>query len=270
MSYKIKNLGYRTDFFFNELSGSVEDRGEYLVAKTHNNPHYFWGNLLLFKDPPNSTDFPKWIKSFNKEFRGMNLYHQTFAWDSINGNKGEIEKFLQAGFKLEESIVLTSKKAIKPSRINSKIEIRALKRADEFERCIDIQVRGAGNYLSKESWQDFYEKSMKEYRRLINQGKGEWYGAFLNGSLCGSLGLFNDGEIGRFQIVSTDINFRRQGVCSTLVYRVSEKALEDDKLKKLVMVADPDYHAARIYESVGFIPNQKQVGLCWWDKEKHQ
>ena len=270
MSDKINNLGYRTDFFFHQLNGSVEDRGEYLVAKTHNNPHYFWGNLLLFKMAPGVDDFSKWIDHFNEEFKEVNLYHQTFAWDSINGDKGEVEAFLEAGFKLEESIILTSSNAIKPSKINSKIEIKALRSESDFEKCIDIQVRGADRYLSKQSWRDFYTKSMNDYKELIRRGHGEWYGAFLDGSLCGSLGLFNDGEVGRFQIVSTDIDFRRQGICSTLVYEVSKEALESKKLKQLVMVADPDYHAARIYESVGFISNQKQVGLCWWDKEKHQ
>lgn len=33
----------------------------------------------------------------------------------------------------------------------------------------------------------------------------------------------------------------------------------------LVMIADEHYHAARIYESVGFKPVEKIRGLTWWD-----
>jgi hypothetical protein len=37
-------------------------------------------------------------------------------------------------------------------------------------------------------------------------------------------------------------------------------------IEKLVMVADENYHAARIYESVGFKPVEKIYGVCWSDK----
>jgi hypothetical protein len=40
-------------------------------------------------------------------------------------------------------------------------------------------------------------------------------------------------------------------------------------IEELVMEADEDYHAAGIYESVGFRPTQKQVGLEWFDPGIH-
>lgn len=36
----------------------------------------------------------------------------------------------------------------------------------------------------------------------------------------------------------------------------------------LVMVADPEYHAAKVYESVGFEPTQKAIGMCRYSKEE--
>ena len=60
MSYQINSLGYRKDFIFNRLDGSVEDKGNYIVATTASNPNYFWGNLLLYKRPPQRGDFEKW------------------------------------------------------------------------------------------------------------------------------------------------------------------------------------------------------------------
>jgi len=37
-------------------------------------------------------------------------------------------------------------------------------------------------------------------------------------------------------------------------------------LKDLVMVADETYHAAKIYESVGFVPAAKEHSAFWWPK----
>jgi predicted GNAT family acetyltransferase len=91
---------------------------------------------------------------------------------------------------------------------------------------------------------------------------GEWYGAFLGGRLVGDLGLFRDGPLARFQDVSTDEAFRRRGVCGTLVHEVARRALESGRAETLVMVADENYHAARVYESVGFRPEERHVVAC--------
>jgi hypothetical protein len=32
----------------------------------------------------------------------------------------------------------------------------------------------------------------------------------------------------------------------------------------LVMVADESYHAAKIYESVGFAPSSREYSAVWW------
>ena len=36
------------------------------------------------------------------------------------------------------------------------------------------------------------------------------------------------------------------------------------------MVADENYHAAKIYESVGFTPSAKEYSAFWWDKGSAQ
>lgn len=53
-----------------------------------------------------------------------------------------------------------------------------------------------------------------------------------------------------------------------MVFRSASYAFEKMGVKTLVMVADEEYHAAKIYESVGFVPTEKIVGVCWWDKAK--
>lgn len=39
--------------------------------------------------------------------------------------------------------------------------------------------------------------------------------------------------------------------------------------EKIVMVADEDYHAAKVYESAGFVPTEKIYGVCWYDKKRN-
>ena len=57
--------------------------------------------------------------------------------------------------------------------------------------------------------------------------------------------------------------FARQGICGTLVHQASSLALRDYGISTLVLEADPGYHAARIYESVGFKPGETTYSLEW-------
>ncbi|MGK5088288.1 GNAT family N-acetyltransferase [Bdellovibrionota bacterium FG-2] len=93
-------------------------------------------------------------------------------------------------------------------------------------------------------------------------------GVFVDGRQVGNLGVFTDGDLGRFQLVAVHPDYQKQGVCGTMVFRSASYAFEKMGVKTLVMVADEEYHAAKIYESVGFVPTEKIVGVCWWDKAK--
>lgn len=52
---------------------------------------------------------------------------------------------------------------------------------------------------------------------MTQAGRGVWLGALLGDQLVGALGLFVEGDMGRFQEVSTHLAFRRQGICATLL-----------------------------------------------------
>jgi len=54
---KVRSLGYRTDLIFPRFDGEIIDREGYLVIRTPTNPTYFWGNFLLFQNPPGAGDF---------------------------------------------------------------------------------------------------------------------------------------------------------------------------------------------------------------------
>ena len=57
---------------------------------------------------------------------------------------------------------------------------------------------------------------------------------------------------GRFQTVVTAPEHRRRGVCSRLVVEAAQRAAEDHGAERFVIVADANYHALGLYESLGF------------------
>lgn len=102
---EVQSLGYRTDLIFPKFDGQVLDRGDFLVILTLTNPTFYWGNFLLFSNPPKVGDLDKWKVLFSKEIGSqIKAEHFAFGWDTAVGELGEIKPFLDAGFDLRQKI----------------------------------------------------------------------------------------------------------------------------------------------------------------------
>ncbi len=263
----IRSLGYRTDLFFPQFEGLILDRGEYLVILTPSNPIFYWGNFLLFSSPPKSGDLERWQALFQQEISSrQETHHMVFAWDTTKGETGEIQPFLEAGFDLSQNVVLTAQQVHLPPKYNQEVVIRPLGEDWEWEQALQNQVDCRPAEHSYEGYLTFKTAKMRRYREMQRAGLGEWFGAFLDDRLVADLGLFCIDGIGRFQSVETAPGFRRKGICGALVYQSACYGLEQMGAKTLVMLADENYFAAKIYESIGFLPLERQVGLEQWEK----
>ena len=266
---EVQSLGYRTDLIFPKFDGQILDRGSYLVILTPTNPTFYWGNFLLFRNPPEEGDLEKWKAIFSKEISSqITVEHFAFGWDTVKGELGEVKPFLDEGFNLHQSVVLSTEQVTLPPKYNQDVVVRALRKDWEWEQATENQIACRPPEHSLDDYQVFKRDQMLRYRQMTWSGLGLWFGAFLGKQLVAELGVFGTGGIGRFQQVGTHPDYRRRGICGTLVYEASRYALDDLKIGTLVMVADENYHAAKIYESVGFQPKEHQVGLDWWKKSK--
>lgn len=265
---KLDSLGYRSQLIFTEFDGLSSDRGDHWALHSLSNPNFFWGNLLIFDRPPRPGDYESWTRLFRQEFTNPNIYHITLAWDSPAGEVGDVSEFLEHGFLLESTAVLSAKEVMRPPKFNESIEVRKVQGEEEWKRVLAIQLASAHESLTVSQWEDHYLKQSFRYQAMEKAGFGHFYGAFLDGTLVACLGIFHRNGVGRFQLVSTDPEFQRRGCCQTLVYRSSQLALGSGQIENLVMCADPDYHAINIYESVGFKRQQMEHGVCWWNKSR--
>ncbi|HMN68900.1 MAG TPA: GNAT family N-acetyltransferase [Bdellovibrionales bacterium] len=265
----IQSLGFKTEMIFHRFDGLILDRGDYIVVKTPSNPGFFFGNLLLFFQAPKLGSLHRWKKTFRKEFADLpEVKHLTFLWDSPTEGRGDITELEQKGFKVDFSVVLTAKTVHQPKKMSSQVVIRPISTEDEWRQVTENQILSKSADFKESEYRVFKERQMARYRAMAQQGLGHWFGAFLEEKLVGDLGIYRDGKLGRFQSVETHPDFRRRGICGALVYKSAQFALAEMGLKDLVMVADENYHAAKIYESVGFAPAAKEYSAFWWDQGK--
>jgi GNAT superfamily N-acetyltransferase len=264
----VRSLGYRTDLIFPSFDGEIVDRGDYLVIRSPANPTFYWGNYLLFSRPPQEGDLRKWRDLFAREI-GVppETEHQVFGWDSPEGDEGVIQPFLQAGFRLNHSVVMTSTELRRPARPSDLVSIRALKTESDWEKAVDNQVVCREPEFEETGYRVFRQRQMDRYRKMVESGLGDWFGAFVDQRLVADLGIFHAEGVGRFQSVETHPGFRRRGIAGTLIFRAGRQAMAEYGLHTLVIVAEQASSPARLYETLGFQPLEKQVGLEWWPQK---
>lgn len=264
----VKSLGCRSDLIFPKFDGILTDRGDYVVVRSPSNPTFYWGNFLLFARPPQPGDFETWRELFAGEIgRPPETMHMALTWDSPEGEEGCVQPFLDAGFNLERNVVQVGTTLRLPARASTEIVVRPLYTASEFAQVLEQQVLSRDEGHEEGAYRTFRTLMMQRYRRMEQAGLGHWYGAFLDGELVADLGIFHDGRgLARYQSVETHPDFRRRGICGRLVYEAGRQAMAEHGLETLVIIADAESSPSRIYESAGFMPVEKNVGLLWWDR----
>jgi hypothetical protein len=266
MRVMIRSLACRADAFLARFDGHVVDHGDYVAIQTPTNPSFYWGNYLLFRRPPVAADVDEWLACFERSFDvGPEEGHRLFAWDCPDGARGEPEAFVPRGFIVDQALTLTGEELHPPPRPNDDLLVRAIEGDAEWGEVRRVLVeaftdpeRAHGEPENEQRL--FVERQTARYRRMIEAGMGRQYGAFLDGELVGTLGVFtssarhSDPEmagIGRYQLVGTSRAHRNRGVCGTLVHRGGVLAQQELGVRTLVICADAEYHAWRVYASVG-------------------
>ncbi|MCC6553866.1 MAG: GNAT family N-acetyltransferase [Polyangiaceae bacterium] len=252
---RVRSIAYRTDLMIAGFEGRVEDGGDCLIVRTPASPRFYYGNFLLFPRAPREGDLDRWTARFREAFAGdPAIRHVALCWDCPDGEAGVTRPFVDAGFVLNDTTVLTGRDLHPPPHPNEDVEIRRLSTDADWEAVTRLQIAVASERLGDA--EAFQRDQMARYRRLVAAGRGVWLGAFDGGALVADLGVFVDRGLGRFQSVETAPSHRGRGICGALVCAAARVARAELGAERLVMVTDPEGGAARVYRSVGLVPTE--------------
>ena len=256
----IHSLGYRTDVMVRYLSGSVvEERSDYLVVRTPANPTFWWGNFLLLPAAPSLADADRWESWFVEEFPSLD--HRAFGIDTSDGWTGDSDALTALRANAQVNAVMSAPALREPKP--SDLDLRAIDDADWAQlptlRSTVYATSDTGDVATEAT---FLARQIAANKDLVARGHGEWLGAFDHGLLVAALGIVNVGsDVARYQAVETHPNYRRRGLARRLLYDAAVLATERFGARSLVIVADPEDHAFRLYESLGFVTVELQVEL---------
>ncbi len=269
-----RSLVWATDIDVLPAGRELARRASWTAIRSPANPGHWWGNLLLFDEPPREGDAERWERAFDEEFAGEPLVrHRTFAWDRVDGELGLArEEFVARGYELEQTVGLIARVGhIRPhARENRDVEVRALDprpgvEEDLWEQVVGLQWAADRDRPDAEAHLAFTRRRQGEHRALFAQGRGAWYVALageLGRDVVGSCGMVVTGPCGRYQAVDTAEDHRRRGICSRLLVETARLSAERFGAESFVIAADPSYHALGLYESLGFRPVERVAGVC--------
>ncbi len=260
----LRNLGWSTDLMFLRWSGEVTEKSGYTLVRTPKNPTFHWGNFLHFHAPPKPGDESLWREAFAREFPDVS--HEAIGWESATPETDDLSEFVAAGMEREICSVMTATSVSSPVHFNADVTVRVLASESDWAQVLENQILCRDDEYEETGYRTYKERAMNEYRRLQELGRGAWFGAFLGEKLVADCGLFFKNNLGRFQSVGTHLNFRRRGICGTLVHTVARHGFDVWNLETLVIVAEDSEPAGRIYSSLGFQTTEKQVSLYRHDK----
>ncbi|MGN6577678.1 MAG: GNAT family N-acetyltransferase [Nocardioides sp.] len=256
---QITSLGFRTDLALLEQGGStVDDRGDHLVVRSPHNPTFWWGNFLLLDAPPPPEQTDRWLQVFAREF--PDAEHIAIGIDGTSLTAADASGFVDRGLSAETSSVMTASSVHEPPRPNRDATYRQLSSDDDWAQLVELRMAAMDDSHDVEGYRRFSEAKVATIRAMTEQGHGGWFGAFEDGVLQSGMGLFRASEgLARFQNVETRPDARGRGLAGTLVHHVSRYGFDELGAHTLVMVADPDYLAIRIYRSVGFAETESML-----------
>ena len=210
---RIRSRGLATDLALIATRGSVRDRGDYLVARTPDDPGYYYGNLLALPRALAPGELPERLARFARELGDEPaIRHVTLCWDGVDGDLGAADELTAAGFELERlaGMVATELAAAPAPR---DLELRPLA-PSELVRTVDLDPVMSGD---AERHRQFLRRRAAWQRTLVTRGLAEFWGAFDRDALVASLGVVRLDTRGRYQDVQTASSHRRRGIASALV-----------------------------------------------------
>ncbi len=260
----VRSLALTTELALAAMRGRVTDRDDYIVVETPDNPGFYDGNVLVLPAPPQVGEVTYWTRRFGDEL-GKNpaIKHVSLWWDGTNGDEGAGAELRTAGFTLMSNQVMVAERGARageqPATYSTAASDGLVTRVltpDEVLATADLAYTLGDRH--DDSYRLFLDRRAAWHSDLVTRGLAAFWGALDSDLLVASLGLVWLGKLARYQDVQTLPSHRRRGLAGSLLTLSSREAFTRGA-ERVVIIAEPDSEAARVYARLGFRTVERTV-----------
>ncbi len=254
----LHSLAMRTELLTLSGISHLTQQDGYKVQSTPDEPDFWMGNQLILTDAILSAT--KGFDLFETHF--PDAQHRSIVWDVPNLDPTKITGVAETGCALEGFDTLSLKGSLRDASIPSGIILRPLKGPQDWAKAQAIQSEiGIEDGRDLATYVPYLERRNAGRRVQIAKGLGQWFGAFDGDRLVAQMGMFHDDTVARYQSVETSVSHRKRGICSALLRHCALWALGRAPNARVVIVAEADSDAGRLYRSMGFAHAETIYGV---------
>ena len=231
------------------------------------NPTFWWGNTLFMDHPPEQRDLIEWPRYFEQQVQARQpaSKHMTFGWEGQSS--GAADSFTSHGFDFFQLSALVTSHVGSARACSADVTMRAFEE-DDWTELPGWLTRQRDAHHNADDYFSFAQRSSRNWQRLHQLDQGNWFGAFSDQQLVGALGLYveaapdrNGRRLARYQMVTTDAQWQRQGIASALLTLSAREIALRYAPTEFVIQADSNGAARRVYEVLGFRKHASSFGL---------
>ena len=136
---RVNSLGFRTDLMLRLLEGGkIVDHGDYLTLHSPQNPTFWWGNFLLMPESGAARRGGQVDVAIRPGLPGRR--HMAIGVDGTGGCTAPPASYLEAGFRLECSTVMTATAVREPPHRNEAAQYRPLETEDDWRQAVELRI----------------------------------------------------------------------------------------------------------------------------------
>mgnify|MGYP000041203858 FL=1 len=230
----------------------------YAVQSTPTEPDFWMGNQVIL--PNSNLSVSAAFAVFERHFPDAS--HRSIVWDVPNIDSSLIHGVREAGGKLEGFDALTLQGRLAEAVAPDGIILKALDGPNDWAKAEALQAEvGIEEGRDPALHGPYLARRNAGRREQIRKDIGQWFGAFDGEEIVTQMGMFHDSQIARYQSVETKATHRKRGICSALLRHAAFWALGRAQDAKVVIVAEADSDAGRLYRKMGFAPAETIFGI---------
>ena len=230
----------------------LEQHDGYLVQSTPSEPDFWMGNQLIMSDTARTV--PDAFSLFETHF--PEATHRSVVWD-VPGMDPSLLGDQVEGF---DAMMFGGTMTDAPTPDG--IVLRPLDGPKDWAKVEGLQAEvGQEEGRDAQAHAPYLARRNAGRRAQIDKGLGQWFAAFDGDRVVASMGMFHDDQIARYQSVETRQSHRRRGICSALLRHCALWALDRAPNADVVIVAEADTDAGRLYRNMGFVHAETIYGV---------
>lgn len=227
---------------------TFEDKGSYVVQRTAQEPHFWFGNQLIY---PEMRPKDEMLSAFAQEF--PDAHHVTLSFDQP---ETDTPKWVWESpeFQADVCDTLALQGPIQGPDLPVDLRLRKIETDQDWADVVSLQTEvGVEQGYDGENHTPFVQARFAAVNAQSKAGAGTaWFGVYDGDLLVADMGLVWTDSLARYQNVETRVSHRGRGICSALLVAVQAYGAKQAPQAQFVIVADTDAPPGRIYRRAGF------------------